>query len=87
MARAAGATVVEQENLGLAAGWNRGLRETESRYVLILNADAWLVGGSGSDVTSVKVGGRTVVDAGALTLVEERTIEARAIAVLKKLAG
>ena len=43
-ARAAGATVVQQENLGLAAGWNRGLRETESRYVLILNADAWLVG-------------------------------------------
>ncbi len=43
-ARAGGARVVEQENLGLAAGWNRGLRETESRYVLILNADAWLVG-------------------------------------------
>ncbi len=43
-ARAAGAKVVEQENLGLAAGWNRGLRETDSRYVLILNADAWLVG-------------------------------------------
>jgi len=43
-ARAAGVTVVEQENLGLAAGWNRGLRETESRYALILNADAWLVG-------------------------------------------
>jgi N-acetylglucosaminyl-diphospho-decaprenol L-rhamnosyltransferase len=42
--RAAGATVVEQENLGLAAGWNRGLRESKSRYVLILNADAWLVG-------------------------------------------
>ncbi len=45
-ARAAGARVVEQGNLGLAAGWNRGLRETESRYVLILNADAWLVGGA-----------------------------------------
>jgi N-acetylglucosaminyl-diphospho-decaprenol L-rhamnosyltransferase len=44
VARAAGAKVVEQENLGLAAGWNRGLRETDSRYVLILNADAWLVG-------------------------------------------
>ncbi len=44
VARAAGARVVEQENLGLAAGWNRGLRETDSRYVLILNADAWLVG-------------------------------------------
>jgi N-acetylglucosaminyl-diphospho-decaprenol L-rhamnosyltransferase len=43
-ALAAGATVIEQENLGLAAGWNRGLRETDSRYVLILNADAWLVG-------------------------------------------
>jgi N-acetylglucosaminyl-diphospho-decaprenol L-rhamnosyltransferase len=36
--------LVEQENLGLGAGWNRGIRETESRYVLILNADAWLVG-------------------------------------------
>jgi hypothetical protein len=35
--------VIEQENLGLGAGWNRGIRETESRYVLILNADAWLV--------------------------------------------
>jgi GT2 family glycosyltransferase len=33
-----------QENLGLAAGWNRGIRETSSRYVLILNADAWAVG-------------------------------------------
>jgi GT2 family glycosyltransferase len=43
-ARAAGATVIEQENLGLAAGWNRGLRETDGRFVLILNADAWLVG-------------------------------------------
>lgn len=41
--------VLEQENLGLGAGWNRGIeetRETGSRYVLILNADAWLVGGA-----------------------------------------
>jgi len=45
-ARAAGVTVVEQENRGLAAGWNRGLRETEARYVLILNADAWLLDGA-----------------------------------------
>jgi hypothetical protein len=45
-ARAAGVTVVEQENRGLAAGWNRGLRETEGRYVLILNADAWLLDGA-----------------------------------------
>jgi N-acetylglucosaminyl-diphospho-decaprenol L-rhamnosyltransferase len=36
--------VVQQENLGLAAGWNRGIRETSSPYVLILNADAWAVG-------------------------------------------
>jgi len=35
------ARLVEQENLGLAAGWNRGIRETTGSYVLILNADAW----------------------------------------------
>jgi hypothetical protein len=35
--------VVESENRGLAAGWNLGIRETRSRYVLLLNADAWLV--------------------------------------------
>jgi hypothetical protein len=34
--------VVESENRGLAAGWNIGIRETESRWVLLLNADAWL---------------------------------------------
>ncbi|MGH3110494.1 MAG: glycosyltransferase family 2 protein [Gaiellaceae bacterium] len=36
--------VVEAENRGLAAGWNRGVQATVGRYVLILNADAWLVG-------------------------------------------
>jgi N-acetylglucosaminyl-diphospho-decaprenol L-rhamnosyltransferase len=37
--------VVEQANLGLAAGWARGLEEiSPSRWALILNADAWLVG-------------------------------------------
>jgi GT2 family glycosyltransferase len=35
--------LVEQENLGLAAGWNRGVRETSTPYVLVLNADAWLL--------------------------------------------
>jgi len=34
--------VLEQENLGLAAGWNAGLRATSAPYVFILNADAWL---------------------------------------------
>lgn len=38
--------VIEQENLGLAAAWNRGLEATDSDYVLILNADAWLTSGS-----------------------------------------
>jgi N-acetylglucosaminyl-diphospho-decaprenol L-rhamnosyltransferase len=38
------ARLVEQENLGLAAGWNRGIDETTAPYVLVLNADAWLVG-------------------------------------------
>jgi GT2 family glycosyltransferase len=36
--------LVEQENLGLSAGWNRGLREVGGDWVVILNADAWLVG-------------------------------------------
>jgi N-acetylglucosaminyl-diphospho-decaprenol L-rhamnosyltransferase len=39
------ATLVEQENRGLAAGWNAGIRHARAgRYVLLLNADAWLVG-------------------------------------------
>ena len=36
--------VVESENRGLGAGWNVGIRETASRFVLLLNADAWLRG-------------------------------------------
>ena len=36
--------VVEQENHGLAAGWNRGMAEVSGRWFLILNADAWLSG-------------------------------------------
>lgn len=36
--------LVEQENRGLAAGWNRGMRELDARYFLIHNADAWVVG-------------------------------------------
>ncbi len=38
--------VVEQENRGLAAGWNRGMLEASGRYFLILNADAWLAEGA-----------------------------------------
>ncbi|HWN22944.1 MAG TPA: glycosyltransferase family 2 protein [Gaiellaceae bacterium] len=40
------AQVVEQENRGLAAGWNAGLARATGRYFLILNADAWLRNGA-----------------------------------------
>jgi N-acetylglucosaminyl-diphospho-decaprenol L-rhamnosyltransferase len=36
--------VLEVENRGLGAGWNTGLRSNDSRYTLLLNADAWLLG-------------------------------------------
>ena len=36
-------SVIEAENRGLCAGWNRGIAETSSEHVLVLNADAWLV--------------------------------------------
>jgi len=38
--------VVEQENRGLAAGWNVGMARGSGRYFLILNADAWLTEGA-----------------------------------------
>ena len=34
--------VVEEENRGLAYGWNTGTARTSGRYVLLLNADAWM---------------------------------------------
>jgi N-acetylglucosaminyl-diphospho-decaprenol L-rhamnosyltransferase len=33
--------LVEQENRALCAGWNRGVAETSSEFVLVLNSDAW----------------------------------------------
>ena len=38
--------VLEQQNLGLAAGWNAGMEVSSGRYFLILNADAWMTQGS-----------------------------------------
>jgi GT2 family glycosyltransferase len=38
--------LIESSNDGLAAGWNRGIAETASEHVLVLNADAWLVEGA-----------------------------------------
>jgi GT2 family glycosyltransferase len=37
------ATLIEQENRGLAAGWNAGMDVASGRYFLILNADAWVL--------------------------------------------
>ncbi len=34
--------LVEEENRGLAFGWNTGVEHTSGRYVLLLNSDAWL---------------------------------------------
>jgi N-acetylglucosaminyl-diphospho-decaprenol L-rhamnosyltransferase len=34
--------LVEEENRGLAFGWNTGIARTSGRYVLLLNSDAWL---------------------------------------------
>ena len=46
--------LVEQENLGLAAAWKRGLEESPpSRWALIINADAWLVGDALSRLVAV----------------------------------
>ena len=40
------ACLIERENLGLASGWNAGMAAVEGRYILLLNADAWLADGS-----------------------------------------
>jgi GT2 family glycosyltransferase len=40
------ATLIEQANRGLAAGWNVGMAAASGRYFLILNADAWMTEGS-----------------------------------------
>ncbi len=34
--------VIEEENRGLAFGWNTGVAATSGRYVALLNSDAWL---------------------------------------------
>jgi len=38
--------VVEEENRGLAFGWNTGVARTSGRYILLLNADAWMDAGA-----------------------------------------
>jgi N-acetylglucosaminyl-diphospho-decaprenol L-rhamnosyltransferase len=36
------AGLVQEENRGLAFGWNTGVERTSGSYILLLNADAWL---------------------------------------------
>ena len=36
--------LVEQENKGVGAGWNRGIAETRAPWVFLLNSDAWVLG-------------------------------------------
>jgi N-acetylglucosaminyl-diphospho-decaprenol L-rhamnosyltransferase len=38
--------LIESENRGLGAGWNVGIDATDSRWALLLNADAWLDAGA-----------------------------------------
>ena len=40
------ATLVEEENRGLAYGWNTGVARSSGPYVLLLNSDAWLDDGA-----------------------------------------
>src|SRR5260370_3848407 len=44
--------VVEEENRGLAYGWNTGIARTSGRYVLLLNAGAWLDEGAVEQLTA-----------------------------------
>jgi N-acetylglucosaminyl-diphospho-decaprenol L-rhamnosyltransferase len=36
--------LIEQDNLGFGAGYNSGMRAASSRYYLLINSDAWVVG-------------------------------------------
>ena len=38
------ARLIERENRGLGAGWNAGIEAAGGRWLLFLNADAWIVG-------------------------------------------
>ena len=38
--------LIQTENRGLSAGWNTGIAATDADYVLVLNADAWLLDGA-----------------------------------------
>jgi len=44
--------VIEQDNVGYGGGLNAGFRAASSRYYLVLNSDAWVVGDAVSTLTA-----------------------------------
>jgi len=38
------ARLIQQDNVGFGAGYNRGMRAADGRYHLLINSDAWVVG-------------------------------------------
>jgi N-acetylglucosaminyl-diphospho-decaprenol L-rhamnosyltransferase len=82
------ARLIEQENVGLGAGWNRGIEAGEGRYVLILNADAWLTGGSLDRLVALAEERRDAAVVGPRLLNEDGTLQrsARGFPTLWRLA-
>ncbi len=68
-------TLVESENRGLGAGWNVGIRATESRYVLLLNADAWMLGDGLEQLVSFADGHRRTALVGPRLLDPDGTLQ------------
>ena len=44
--------LIEQSNAGLAAGWSRGIESAAGRFVMLLNADAWIVGNAAEQLAA-----------------------------------
>ncbi len=68
-------TLVESENRGLGAGWNVGIRATESRYVLLVNADAWMLRDGLEQLVSFADGHRRVALVGPRLLDPDGTLQ------------
>ncbi len=68
-------TLVEAENRGLGAGWNVGIRATAGRYVLLLNADAWMLGDGLEKLVSFADGRRRAAVVGPRLLDPDGTLQ------------
>lgn len=58
IARAAGATVIEQKWLGFAEQKNAVVAQASNKWVLLLDADEWLGNGAAEAITELHVSGR-----------------------------